>query len=476
MKRIIFILATILGMGNMSGAVAQNDNDKMIPGVTVNHFEMSREGKYLTVEMGVDLTALDVDVNRAVVLTPRLVNGADSVDLPSIGIYGRRRYYYYVRNGISTISGESEKSFRASKKPEQLEYDNLVLYKDWMDGATLKFHRSDWGCCQTIVAQYVGELGRHHEAFFPELVFVQPKVEIMKSRSLSGTAFIDFPVNQTVIYPDYRRNTAELGKIQATIDSVRNDKDVTITSVWLKGYASPESPYKHNTQLAIGRTTALKKHIGLLYNFADSIIQTDYEPEDWAGLRRHVEQSKINHRTEILALIDSDMEPDAKEAKIKRTYPQEYRFMLQNFYPALRHTDYRIDYNIRMFSEVEEIRRIMAEQPQKLSLNEFYLVAGKYEPGTDEFTDVFQTAVRMFPNDETANLNAANAAIRRDDFAMARKYLAKAGDSPEAVYARGALAVREKDYDTARRYLGKAKEMGLEKAARTLEELNERLK
>ena len=82
----------------------------------------------------------------------------------------------------------------------------------------------------------------------------------------------------------------------------------------------------------------------------------------------------------------------------------------------------------------------------------------------------------MFPNDETANLNAANAAIRRDDFAMARKYLAKAGDSPEAVYARGALAVREKDYDTARRYLGKAKEMGLEKAARTLEELNERLK
>lgn len=137
----------------------------------------------------------------------------------------------------------------------------------------------------------------------------------MKSRSLSGTAFIDFPVNQTVIYPDYRRNTAELGKIQATIDSVRNDKDVTITSVWLKGYASPESPYKHNTQLAIGRTTALKKHIGLLYNFADNIIQTDYEPEDWAGLRRHVEQSKIDHRTEILALIDSDMEPDAKEAK-----------------------------------------------------------------------------------------------------------------------------------------------------------------
>ncbi|MDB0695171.1 DUF3868 domain-containing protein [Bacteroides xylanisolvens] len=475
MKRTIFILATLLGMTGMSEAVAQTTMS-IIPGVSVENFNMNRNGKYLTVTMDIDLSELDVNSNRAVLLTPRLVNGTDSLDLPSVGIYGHRRYYYYIRNGISTISGETEKSFKASNKPEQLEYDNHIPYENWMDEATLKFHRSDWGCCQEILAEYEGLLGRHREAFFPELVFVQPKAEVMKSRSLSGSAYIDFPVDQTVIYPDYRRNTVELGKIQTTIDSVRNDKDITITSVWLKGFASPESPYKHNTDLAIGRTAALKKHIGQLYHFADNIIQTDYEPEDWAGLRRFVEQSNIDHRTEILAMIDSDMEPDAKEAKIKRTYPQEYRFMLQNFYPALRHTDYRIDYNIRTFSEADEIRRIMEEQPQKLSLNEFYLVAGKYEPGTDEFTEVFDTAVRMFPNDEIANLNAANAAIRRDDFGTARRYLDKAGDSAEAVYARGALAVREGYIDTARRYLSKAKEMGLEKAALTLKELDERQK
>ena len=475
MKRTIFILAILLGIGNMLKTMAQSTRD-ITPGVSIENFNMNREGKYLTVEINLDLNKLNVDANRAVLLTPRLVNGMDSLDLPSVGIYGRRRYYYYVRNGIGSISGENETVYRAAGKPDSVAYNNLAEYEDWMDGATLKFHRSDWGCCHEILAEYEGIVGRHREAFFPELVFVQPKAEVMKSRSLSGSAYIDFPVDQTVIYPDYRRNTVELGKIQATIDSVRNDKDITITSVWLKGFASPESPYKHNTDLAIGRTAALKKHIGQLYHFADNIIQTDYEPEDWAGLRRYVEQSNIDHRTEILVMIDSDMEPDAKEAKIKRTYPEEYRFMLQNFYPALRHTDYRIDYNIRTFSEADEIRRIMAEQPQKLSLNEFYLVAGKYEPGTDEFTEVFNTAVRMFPNDEIANLNAANAAIRRDDFGTARRYLDKAGDSAEAVYARGALAVREGYIDTARRYLSKAKEMGLEKAALTLEELDERQK
>ena len=477
MKRtiLIFILAAMLGMGNLSETAAQT-TEYITPGVSIGNFKMNREGKYLTVEMELDLNSLDVDANRAVLLTPRLVNGTDSLDLPSVGIYGRRRYYYYVRNGIGSISGENETVYRAADKPNSVAYDNITEYKEWMDGATLKFHRSDWGCCHGILAEYEGILGRHREAFFPELIFVQPKAEIMKSRSLSGSAYIDFPVDQTVIYPDYRRNTAELGKIQATIDSVRNDKDVTITQVWLKGFASPESPYKHNTELAIGRTAALKRHIEQLYHFADSIIRTDYEPEDWAGLRRHVEQSNIDHRGEILALIDSDMEPDAKEAEIKRTYPEEYRFMLQHFYPALRHTDYRIDYNIRTFNEAEEIKRIMAEQPQKLSQNEFYLVAQEYEPGTAEFTDVFETAVRMYPDDKVANLNAANAAIRRDDFATARRYLDKAGDSAEAVYARGALAVREGDYETACRHLGKAKEMGLEKAALTLDELNDRLK
>lgn len=472
-KTTIFVLATLLGLGSASESVAQKTQD-VIPGVSVNGFAMTREGKYLAVEMAVDLTRLDVNSNRAVLLTPRLVNGTDSLDMPAIGIYGRRRYYYYTRNGMESISGDKETIFRASKKPDNIDYQNRVFFEDWMDGAALKFHRSDWGCCHEILAEYEGGLGTYHEEFFPELVFVRPKAEIMKTRSLSGSAFIDFPVDQTVIYPEYRRNTVELGKIQATIDSVRGDNDVTITSVWLKGFASPESPYSHNTDLAVGRTKALKEHIRRLYDFPESIILTEYEPEDWEGLRRYVENSNLEHRAEILTLIDTDMDPDAKELKIKRTYPQEYRFLLQHCYPALRHTDYRIDYNIRSFNDAEEIKRIMAKQPGKLNLNEFYIVAGTCEPGTVEFTDVFETAVRMFPDDEIANLNAANAAIRQDNFEMARRYLAKAGGSAETEYAKGALAIREEDYKTAVVHMKKASQMGLQKAETILAELEKR--
>jgi len=475
MKKILLYIATaaLCGTSALAQTVPAVQQQATVAGVTVSNMKMERNGGFLAVEMLLNLKDLKVDGNRAVLLTPRLTNGSDSLDLPSIGIYGRRRYYFYVRNGESMLTGKDETSYKATEKPGSIAYNKVLPYQEWMNGASLSLYRSDYGCCNTLLAEQGGLLGHHAERveFFPQLVYVCPQAETVKSRSLEGSAYIDFPVNKTIIYPDYRRNTVELGKIQATIDSVRGDRDVTITQVWLKGYASPESPYVHNKELAIGRTEALKNYIQQLYRFNSGVIVTDYEPEDWAGLRLFVTKSDINHKNEIIAIIDSDREADNKEWKLKSTYPDEYRFLLQNCYPALRHTDYRIAYTIRGYSDVDEIERVLNTHPQKLSLNEFYVVAQKYEPGTDEFTKVFETAVRMYPDDEIANLNAANAAMRRGDNFDAVRYLVKAGNSPEAVYARGALAIRMKDFDMARRYLEEAKVLGVEQASTTLEEL-----
>ncbi len=469
-------VAASCGTYAMAQTVPDAQPQFTVDGVSVSNLKMEHSGDYMAVDMLLDLNNLKVGGNRAVLLTPQLINGKDTLNMPSIGIYGRRRYYVYVRNGESMLTGKDEMSYKASDKPASIVYNQVLPYQEWMDGASLTLLRRDYGCCNTLLASQDGVIGRHAEpeifTFTPELVYVRPKAELVKSRSLEGSAYIDFPVDKTVIYPDYRRNTVELAKIQATIDSVRDDKDVTITQIWLKGFASPESPYSHNRDLAIGRTRALKTYISQLYHFADNIIVTDYEPEDWEGLRRFVEQSNINHKAEILAIIDSDREPDSKEAFLKKSYPQEYRFLLQSCYPALRHTNYRIAYTIRSYSDAEEIERIMHTHPQNLSLNELYIVAREYEPGTDKFTEVFETAVRMYPDDETANLNAANAAMSRGDNAAAERYIAKAGNSPEAVYARGALAFLTQDYSTARHWFNEAQNRGVKQADAALEAID----
>ena len=466
MKQIIGIL---LALTSLSGMLKAQPADS----VRIEDLRMERNGNYLTIQMNVVLTGLKIESNRAVLLTPSIMQeGTDTLALPSIGLYGRTRYYQYVR-GDGTLSGPDEDAYRASEMPDTVAYSHIVPYETWMNHSQLELMRRDFGCCHTLLAEHGFRLNgyRESEPWRPVLAYVRPEATGEKIFSLSGSAFVDFPVDRTVIYPDYRRNTAELGKIAATIDSVRGDRDITITTVHLKGYASPEGTYAHNTYLAKERTEALRRHILRLYDFDDETIRTDYEPEDWEGLRRYVEASNLEHRTEILACIDTPLEPDAKERRIRSNYPEEYRFLLQHCYPALRHTDYRIDYTVRHYSDVEEIKEILRTKPQKLSLEEFYLAAQTYEPGSEAFNEVFETAVRMYPDDETANLNAANTALQRRDFQAASRYLAKAGDTPEATYARGILAYLTGDVKEAQSLWQSALKAGVKQAEEALKQL-----
>ena len=466
MKQIIGIL---LALTSLSGMLKAQPADS----VRIEDLRMERNGNYLTIQMNVVLTGLKIESNRAVLLTPSIMQeGTDTLALPSIGLYGRTRYYQYVR-GDGTLSGPDEDAYRASEMPDTVAYSHIVPYETWMNHSQLELMRRDFGCCHTLLAEHGFRLNgyRESEPWRPVLAYVRPEATGEKIFSLSGSAFVDFPVDRTVIYPDYRRNTAELGKIAATIDSVRGDRDITITTVHLKGYASPEGTYAHNTYLAKERTEALRRHILRLYDFDDETIRTDYEPEDWEGLRRYVEASNLEHRTEILACIDTPLEPDAKERRIRSNYPEEYRFLLQHCYPALRHTDYRIDYTVRHYSDVEEIKEILRTKPQKLSLEEFYLAAQTYEPGSEAFNEVFETAVRMYPDDETANLNAANTALQRRDFQAASRYLAKAGDTPEATYARGILAYLAGNVKEAQSLWQSALKAGVKQAEEALKQL-----
>lgn len=466
-KYIAFLSAVAATMGAYAA-------DVYVPAaVPVDSVVLEHDGSYMNVGFNIALDSIHCQSNRAILITPKLVNGADSLVLPSVGIYGRQRYYYYTRNTDNMLTDENETSFRAGKTPGEYSYSQILPYQEWMNGSMLNVTRRDYGCCSKLLGENTRTIGDFTEylGFFPDLVYVQPVGEAVKERALEGSAFIDFVVDKTDIRPSYRNNRVELAKINASIDSVKNDSDITITQVWLKGYASPEASWRHNTRLARNRTASLKDYVQSIYHFQDGIIETDFQPEDWDGLRRYVASHSMPNQQAILDLIDSDMDPDAKEAKIKRLYPEEYAALKRDIYPALRHTDYRIAYVVRTYTDTAEIRRVLHSAPQNLSLNEFYLASEGLEPGSDEFTEVFETAVRMYPTDESANLNAANAALRRDDFNAARRYLAKAGNSPEATYARGALAIREGRIDEGKELMQQAADAGIAQANDVLEQL-----
>lgn len=89
-------------------------NAQQTIGVTTDNLKIERNGEYIVVDMNMGLSPLDVESNRAVLLTPRFVCATDTLELPSVGVYGRRRYYYYVRNGESMLSGKKEMTIQST--------------------------------------------------------------------------------------------------------------------------------------------------------------------------------------------------------------------------------------------------------------------------------------------------------------------------------------------------------------------------
>ena len=443
---ILIMAAAIPTFANQAYPPRTDTDGKEACGMSVSDVAMKRSADLMTVGMNFDLSSFELDGNHAAVFAPMIVNGADTLVLQPIGLYSRTRWYQYLRSGEKPLGGESETTIRWSQRPETMEYSQTVPYAEWMNGSQLYLRRSEYGCCRRLIGEFAEPLTGYRELkYSPVFRYVRPVADATKTRELSGRAFVDFVVNRTEINPSYRNNTYELNKIIATIDSVRNDKDVTVKRITIKGFASPEGSYTNNIRLAKGRTESLKQYVRNLYHFSNDFISTDYEPEDWAGLRDYVVKSSIANREAILAIIDSSLEPDPKNTKIQTTYPEQYAFLLREVYPALRHSDYTIEYTIRTYTDINEIRQIMATAPQKLSLNEMFLLAQSCEPGSAEYNNVFDTAVRMYPNDEIANINAANSAMSRGDLTSAAGYLSKAGNGNEATYTRGVLAALQGD-------------------------------
>jgi outer membrane protein OmpA-like peptidoglycan-associated protein len=286
-----------------------------------------------------------------------------------------------------------------------------------------------------------------------QLDYERPKAEAEKTRELNGQAFLDFVVNKTDIRRDYRRNATELAKVEQTINEVRQDPNTTITHIDIHGYASPEGSYQNNVRLAQGRAQAFKDYVQTLIDLPASIFTVTSTPEDWLGLIAWLDSNLVPmaDAQAVRDIVVSFMEADQKEQLLKRQHPAAWRQLLTEVFPALRHSDYRVSYTVRPFS-VEEARQLIHTKPQLLSLNEMFLVANTYTPGSQDFNEVFETAVRMYPDDETANLNAAVIALQKNDLQAAERYLKKAGNSPQALNARGVLAVRSGDKQAAERF------------------------
>lgn len=434
----------------------------------------------LSVSFKIDPRAVNPGRDSEVVFVPVVVadNGDSRVELPKVTVAGRNRYYSHIRNNDVP---HDAKIWEAGSK-ELIDYRYDIPFEDWMNRCHILMDESVGKCCDAPNLKGtvpMAKLNMVEEILEPACFSVALTGEEKIERTAEGRAFVDFVVNETTIDWKYRKNKEEIGKILATIKVIKDDPDAIITRITIKGYASPEGPYDNNVRLAMGRTQALKDYVRKEYNFDPEIMHTDFEPEDWDGLRNFLDTCTLPHRKEILDIANSDLLPDPKDNAIKAAFPKEYQIIKDSIYPALRHSDYTVKYNFREFVGIDELKKVFAEHPDRLRPIDFQRIGATLEEGSPEWEEVFLTAARIHRNDEKANINAANIALRHGDTAAATDYLSRAGESAEAIYTRGALAAVNGDSDRALTLMHEAQALGLDSVddeVKRLEEIKNRPK
>ncbi|MCS3172293.1 DUF3868 domain-containing protein [Bacteroides thetaiotaomicron] len=470
MKKILCILFCLLPVLGGKAQTLYRDQVR----IEKESITRNEDNNVLSIDMDIVMQEnLKLSSNHVVTLTPFLESNGRTKILPSIVVYGRKREVVNQRNNIAPSENTYSVIRRKHNKEQIINYHQQFQFEAWMRDAEMKLNIDVCGRCdlkEETSGELITRLNILPVQLQPAISYITPQAEAVKHRAIEGSAFLDFPVNQIIIRPEYRRNTVELAKIRATIDSVRNDDKTTLSSIRIHGYASPEGGYANNTRLAKGRTQALVDYVTSYYKFDNKLITSEYTSEDWEGFRKFIAASSLEKKDEILKLMDdSTLDIDKKERQIAQLAgPQTYKYILEECYPALRHSDYTVNYTVRGFN-LEETKEIIKTRPQLLSLQEIYRIAESCQPGSEEFNRSFQVAAAMFPDDPIANLNAGAMEIQKGgDLTTAKKHLAKADQkAPETLNNLGVIALLEGDYDAAEKYFNAAKAGGLTTQADT---------
>lgn len=308
--------------------------------------------------------------------------------------------------------------------------------------------------------------------------FVQPAAEQVKERSEKLTVRINYPVNHWKVYAHYRTNGEELARIDRLLSPLAGDTATyRVRSARITGYASPEASYEHNKRLSELRAGAMRDYLRGRYGLAGEIISVYGAGEDWEGLRRAIDRSDMEDKYAALAIIDDYDIFDGRESRLMALNGgTTYRYMLENLFPPLRRMELELGYVVRSFG-VEEAARLLASRPQDLSHTEIFDVAqarngdARIRDDRDGYGREYDVALRYYPDDAAANINAASAALIRGDMPLAWKCLQRVQDDPRACIDLGIYCWMCGNTARARAYFLYALNTDPERASYNLEQL-----
>ena len=478
MKRMLYVTGLLLCTS--LGGYAQEGN---LIDVKVVNEEVKKQGSEVSLRMTLDLTGLRVGNQKSVCLHPAVVSadGTHEAVLAPVVVDGKTRSRVHRREkaltGASPATDNAYTVLRSGRE-SRVEYIAKLAYEPWMVDSRLVLRERMTGCLDCTAATEESTVKAPFiKLFTPRYVtpFVTPEREAVKVRNEVRVARLQFRQGKSDVDPRYKDNRAELETVTGSINVVKTNPDLTITGIYITGYASPEGSVAFNQKLSESRANALAEYARKDTHMDASLWHVAGMGEDWEGLRREVEKHpQLLDIDKVLRLIDEcEGDKDACEKRIRESVsPDVYTRLLNEMYGPLRRNEYKIEYSVRSFN-LEEAKKQIKTRPDLLSVEEIYTVAESYGKGTADYEEALRIAAATYPKNAAAVVNAACLKMEGRDVqgAIAMLEASEVKEDGRVQNALGVAYANQKQYDRAKAVLEQAVQAGSREARTNLEQV-----
>lgn len=448
---------------------------------------------------------------RSLHVVPLYVFGTDTVRFPELGCYSPSGARFRRRRVSLSGGSDTERVFVSRDgSPDSVAYGESLLVPSSPEGVFVLGHEERYCCssrllyseevsvpvrpCSGTALRPPVRSGTARPAasvtlpppvavadvplFEANVTFVEPAAEPVKERTLTAVVRLTYPSDVWRVCPGFGDNAAELDSLDRLLSPVVTDtSSYRVLSASITGYASVEDTWGHNLELSERRARGVRDYLTGRYGLPPGLLSAEGRGEDWEGLRRAVASGGLPGKERVLSVIDTYGVFDGREkALMDLDGGRVYRLLLRDYFPALRRMETVIRYRVRSFS-ASEAGRLILRRPRDLSLREMYAAAREGNSDRtirrcrDGYGREYDIAVRCFPGDDAANINASSAALVRGDLEEAWLFLSRVKDNPLAANNLGVYHWLCGRVAEAEAFFEKALSSDPSRAARNLEQL-----
>lgn len=466
-------------------------NVSYLDAIRFENGELVKDAGSVSLNMDIVLDSTKIRTQHTVTLTPALVSkdGSREVRFEPVIIDGSVRHKVFLRQDRLDGTRPQRDSAQAiikrqNGKEQEYTYVSEVPYGRWMLDGSIRIYETVSGCAdcgegmsdRTLIGHILPE-------FIPEwrTGTIAPEPEPIKIRAETRVARLQFRHDRYDILPSLANNRAVLDTVYNSIALVKEKEYIYITGIYVAGFASPEGTYEYNVRLSSNRARAFADYIARKNDFNHDLMHVEWSGEDWDGFRTELDKTFFPKKDSIISIIDTyTRDRNECERRMRSILTAaEYKWLVDEIYPYLRHCTYRVEYNVRNFN-LEEAKELIYERPQDLNLKEIYEVAASYGKGTEGYEHAITVAQEYYPTAPALVNDLAIKAIAQGDYDKAIRKIRELGIAEEGELTEkeaeltntlGVAYAKEGRYTEARSAFERASGAGNEEASHNLTQL-----